>query len=232
MTRETPAVAMAATTRADAVGGEIRRMILSGELPAGTRLLQNQIAERFGVSTTPVREAFTALAREGLVRQDAHRGAIVFAPSVDDMRENYEIRATLESLAAEQAAVKITAAELRELTNLLKVMRKKIREDPAHHTRVLNPKFHLLVNSAARRPHLLQLIETFRSTSISYHALLDSSELSDDYIDSVQAEHDEIVAALTARDPLRAAEAVKCHIENNFAQLISRMPSPPGPLGL
>src|SRR5213593_1234309 len=79
-------------TRAEAIAAELRRAILVGELAPGDRLRQAEMAERYGVSTTPVREAFTALAGEGLVRQDAHRGVVVFSPSVDEVSETYEIR--------------------------------------------------------------------------------------------------------------------------------------------
>src|SRR5690349_13342936 len=99
---------MVPTTRAGAVAERLREMILSGELPGGTRVRQMDIAERFGVSSTPVREAFTALAREGLVRQDTHKGVVVQQPSIEDVRENYEIRMALESLAVERAATRIS----------------------------------------------------------------------------------------------------------------------------
>jgi DNA-binding GntR family transcriptional regulator len=69
-------------TRSEAVAGELRRMIQSGEFPPGARLRQAEIAARFGMSTTPVREAFMILAQEGIVRQDAHRGVVVFQPSL------------------------------------------------------------------------------------------------------------------------------------------------------
>ncbi len=63
-----------------------------------------EIARALGVSTTPVREALATLQREGLVRLHPQRGAVVFLPSVDDLREHYEIRAALESLAAAKTA--------------------------------------------------------------------------------------------------------------------------------
>src|ERR1700742_4105097 len=96
------------STRAAAVAEELRRLILSGELPAGTRLRQVELAQRFNVSTTPVREAFTVLARQGLVRHDVQRGVVVFTPTVGDVLENYEIRIALESLATEIAAKAIS----------------------------------------------------------------------------------------------------------------------------
>src|ERR1700747_1182118 len=95
-------------TRAAAVADGIREMIRSGELPPGTHLRQTDFAERFGVSTTPVREAFVALAREGLVTQDAHRGVVVFRPSLQELDEIYEIRIALEPLATEIAAKQLS----------------------------------------------------------------------------------------------------------------------------
>ena len=102
-------------TRAGAVAEKLRRLIQSGEIAPGSRLRQNELAERFGVSTTPVREAFAELAREGIVRLDAHRGATVFRPSLDELIEIYEIRGALEPLATELAAARATDDELAEL---------------------------------------------------------------------------------------------------------------------
>ena len=82
------------------VAERLRAQIVAGELAAGTKLRQVEIARRFGVSTTPVREALAALQREGLVRLHPQRGAVVFVPTVADLREHYEIRAALEALAA------------------------------------------------------------------------------------------------------------------------------------
>src|SRR4029450_3655286 len=106
-------------TRSAAVANELRRLIRSGELPAGARLRQLDIAERFAVSTTPVREAFASLAKEGLVRQDSHRGVVVFVPSSDDLLQNYEIRLALEPLATRIAATNATPDDLETLERLL-----------------------------------------------------------------------------------------------------------------
>jgi DNA-binding GntR family transcriptional regulator len=210
-------------TRSEAVAAELRRMILSGELPGGARLRQQEFADRFGVSSTPVREAFTALAREGLVRQDAHKGVVVFEASPEDVRENFEIRAALESLAAELAAKSITGEELAQLDELLSQMRKMIRRNPAEHNRVLNPRFHSIVNAAARRPRLLALIENLRGAAATYQALLVNTDLTDEYVDAVQAEHEEIVAELRAHSPKRAALAVRQHVGHAEAEILKAM---------
>src|SRR4051795_720276 len=86
------------------VAASLREDIVSGQLESGTRLRQVELAQRFGVSTTPVREALAALQSEGLVRLHPQRGAVVFVPTVEGLREHYEIRAALESLAASRTA--------------------------------------------------------------------------------------------------------------------------------
>ena len=86
-----PANSVGARRRTPARGDRRRRP------QAGTKLRQVEIARRFGVSTTPVREALAALQREGLVRLHPQRGAVVFVPTVEDLREHYEIRAALEA---------------------------------------------------------------------------------------------------------------------------------------
>src|SRR5882724_3312464 len=110
-------------TRAAVVARELRTLILSGEIPPGNHLRQAEIARRFGVSTTPVREAFVALAREGLVRRDAHRGVVVFSPSLSELAEIYEMRAALESLATELAATTLSARELAAIARVVERMR-------------------------------------------------------------------------------------------------------------
>jgi DNA-binding GntR family transcriptional regulator len=100
------------------------------------------------VSTTPVREAFAALAREGLARQNSHRGLVVLSTSADDARENVEMRAVLEAFAAEQAARTITEEELASLDALLVEMRAALRSDSAYDNQVLNPRFHAIINGA------------------------------------------------------------------------------------
>jgi DNA-binding GntR family transcriptional regulator len=110
-------------TIAGQVAERLKAEILAGERAPGTRLRQVEIARSYGVSTTPVREALATLQREGLVRHHAQRGAVVFLPSVDDLRHHYEIRAALESLAAAKAADHFEAAWARPLEQFLDEMR-------------------------------------------------------------------------------------------------------------
>ena len=100
------------TTITDALVDALRDEIRTGEIEPGSRLRQADVAQRFQVSTTPVREAFAALEREGLLVSSPHRGVVVFKPTVEDLKETYEIRIPLEALATEKAAENMTDDDL------------------------------------------------------------------------------------------------------------------------
>jgi DNA-binding GntR family transcriptional regulator len=208
--RSAPLVSISAT-RAAAVVSELRRLILSGELKAGERLRQVELAERFNVSTTPVREAFTALAREGLVRHDAQRGVVVFTPTTSDVRENYEIRTALEPLATELAAKSISAEELQQLQDVVEQMRHKSGLD----YQPLNREFHRIIYAAAGRPRLLALIESLRDAFEAYIAYDATVRPDPDYMTAAHAEHEAIAEALAARAPARARKLMLEHLSRN-----------------
>lgn len=203
-------------TRAEAVAERLREMIVGGELELGARLRQNEIAELFDVSTTPVREAFTSLAREGFVRQDAHRGVEVFRPTEADIRENYEIRLLLEPFASEHAARQIDDATLAELDEILAAMEEPIEFDLGTE---LNTRFHFVIYRAANRPQLLYVIERLRRAADVYVRVLLSRAITPAYRDAIRLEHRAIVDALKAHDPERAREATHAHLAHNLEQI-------------
>ena len=209
-------------TRAAAVGAELRRLILSGELPLGTKLRQVEISERFGVSTTPVREAFTTLAREGLVQQDAHRGVKVILPSQDDLRENYEIRILLEPTAARHAATLISEPELEELERQAARMKNASGDlDPVADAAVradANREFHRIIYDAAGRPRMAELIEQLRN-SADVFILLGIARPPLGYRKRTAREHAAILQALRARDGERAAIEVRKHLEKSLEHI-------------
>jgi DNA-binding GntR family transcriptional regulator len=211
-------------TRAGAVTERLRDMIKSHELPAGTRLRQAEFAERFGVSTTPVREAFVALAREGLVTQDPHRGVVVFEPSVDELHEIYEIRIVLEPLATEIAAKQITDDEIAALERIVTQMRKA---KPARFAQ-LNNEFHGRLYAATNRKRLVEIIDKLREAAANYVGI-GVIRYSPEYRKDAEREHDEIIAALKARAPKRAAKAMREHLEHSAqhnAELIGEPGTP------
>ena len=169
-----------------------------------------EIARRYGVSTTPVREALATLQREGLVRLHPQRGAVVFLPDVDDLREHYEIRAALEALAAAKAAERFEPEWAAPLLAGLDEMRVGAAGGALHRAQPALP--HGAVR-AQRRPRLVEMIAALRDASSAY---LHIYRAADDFpVERLDAEHREILAACLARDPERAARATREHLRGH-----------------
>lgn len=205
-----------AKTRAAAVANELRRMIRSGELPAGTRLRQDHLAERFGVSSTPVREALTVLARERLVRHDAHRGAVVYPPTAAEVQENFEIRLALEPLASQLAARHADEAvvvTLRDLHGRLDAVVTGVLagEDPSSYEHA-DGEFHLAIFSAAQRPLLLEMIEALRNAAVAYAHLHTPSGVDPDLLVQLHAHHAQLIDAIADRDVHLAHQLAADHV--------------------
>ena len=205
-------------TVAGLVAERLRAEIVAGRLPAGSKLRQVEIARRFGVSTTPVREALAALQREGLVRLHPQRGAVVFLPSVDDLREHYEIRAALEAVAAARTAERFEKAWAAPLEALLEEMR---TGPPAARYIELNQRFHTELYSYSQRPRLVEMIAGLRDASSAYLHIYRAA--ADFPVKRLDAEHRRILAACIARDAERAAAATREHLQNTVEHVASRL---------
>lgn len=195
-------------TIAEQIAAALRQEIVSGQLPAGTRLPQVEIAQRFGISTTPVREAFGLLQRDGLVQIDTHRGVTVFLPTIEDLIEHYEIRMALEMLAAEKAAERFQLQDVPPLVAILDEM--FATADSAHYVE-LNHQFHMNLYRPGVGSRLLTMIEELRNASLAYNHLYASADIPKD-AERLDAEHRAILAACQSNDPARASNAVRQHI--------------------
>jgi DNA-binding GntR family transcriptional regulator len=192
----------------------LREEIRSGGFRGGDRLRQVEIAERYGVSTTPVREAFAALERQGLLIIHPHRGAVVFRPTAENVRELYDIRIALEPLATAKAIPNLTAEDFDALEEILVQMGEVPPEDSTqYHT--LNEAFHFRIYEAANQPRLLALIASLRDSSASYVRLAHTEAQRD----LSNQEHRAILDACIARDPSRAAVAMVAHLEHFVARV-------------
>jgi DNA-binding GntR family transcriptional regulator len=203
-------------TVAEQVAATLRHEIATGQLAAGTKLRQVEVAQRFGVSTTPVREAFGLLQSEGLVQIDTHRGVTVFLPTIQDLIEHYEIRMALEMLAAEKASERFQAQDAPPLAALL---------DEMHETSdaVLyverNQQFHLQLYSLSGRSRLLTMIEELRNASNAYNHIYAAADVPRD-AQRLDTEHREILAACQANDPVHAANAVRHHLQQTVIHVM------------
>ncbi|HEY6568464.1 MAG TPA: GntR family transcriptional regulator [Actinomycetota bacterium] len=204
-------------TTAKVVAGMLRDEIQEGGLAPGTRLRQNEVAERFGVSTTPVREAFAQLQAEGLVRIDPHRGAVVFHPTAEDLLEYYEIREVLESLAVSHAIDRLTPAISKDLNDLIERMR---RTTDARRWLRLNDEFHLKLYECANRPHLRGLIDNLRDASTPYIYMFVANRKPSD---QANGEHQEILDACMRGDAKAAQRAIRDHLRHASRELAEQL---------
>ena len=158
-----------------------RRACSAASCVSGTRLRQEALADEFGVSRTPIREALRKLQASGLVELQPHRGALVRAPSAREIRDAYEVRAELEGLAAELAAQRIhqqqldglyeAQAEFRE--TLARMMQVRTDGGPAapdeeiERWRHANDLFHQLIQAAASNDVLVATLATCIAVSLA-----------------------------------------------------------------
>ena len=204
MRADTPPIALTGfVSKTDMVAALIRQLIITGELPAGEQLRQRDLAQRFQVSQTPVREALRGLESEGLVVGDTHRGFTVVEPDDGPVEENFQIRAALESLGASLAARKIDAGGIEALRGLNDRMRALGDDDPRYAD--LNRDFHLTVYEHAGSPLLLSLMR------LLWASLHGGPQVSRTHAESAH-QHDAIIDALSAGDAAAASARTRRHI--------------------
>jgi DNA-binding GntR family transcriptional regulator len=204
-------------TASEAVAERLRAEIQRGELRPGTRLRQGEVATRFGVSTTPVREAFALLQAQGLVRIDPHRGAIVFLPTAEDAQELYEIRIALETLAIGHAVKNLDPEELDELQVILEEMMKL---GTAEGWSDLHNRFHMLLYNSSGLPRLAMTIANLRDASSSYINMFVAQH---EGMDVSNEGHKEILEACRERNTRRAKKAVAQHLRVSEASLVASL---------
>jgi DNA-binding GntR family transcriptional regulator len=186
----------------------IRDKLLQGSLKAGTRLSDDVLAQEMGISRSPVREAITQLASEGLVEHRPRTGAFVKQPDRRELEELYEIREALEQYAVRQAALRIGAADLARLRELCDEMRGFVRECRKAPMAVAPPDlvqrflandlaFHTVLVGAAGNQRLTKLLTDFKILIQVFGF--------------VPVEHDARVLATTCRAHGHIARAVAQH---------------------
>src|SRR5262245_25421735 len=128
MPADTPSIAqLQQTSLSNLVQAEIERLILDGELAAGTKLTEATLAERLGVSRGPVREAFRMLEESGLVRTEKNRGVFVREVPLEEALEIFEVRAVMDLYVGRKLAQGLGADELRELRQLVDTMDRAVK---------------------------------------------------------------------------------------------------------
>ena len=190
---------------------QLFQAIEAGELKPADRLLETELATRFGVSRTPVREAIRRLEAEGIVTHMPRVGAVVRTLGQQEIVELYEMRIVLEATAATMAAKHAADAEIRTLESLNGEMA-EFANDPVKVAK-LNRQFHYCIMQAARNQFLAHSYQALSHALI----LLGKTTLeTQERVATVVAQHKDIIAALRASDPKAAKTAMRVHMETSL----------------
>jgi DNA-binding GntR family transcriptional regulator len=208
----------------DKLASQLHARVLSGELPSGTRLRQKALAEEFGVSRTPVREALRKLQAGGLVELQPNRGAVVRGLSPREIRDAYEVRAALEALAAGLAAERVNRQQLRRLEHAQREFRaalagtisrrkggREVGERDVRRWASANDEFHQTIHEASGNEvlagQLAQLAQNF-PRDLSRLVVSESTAM----LEANVREHEAILEALAQHDAEAAYERMRQHV--------------------
>jgi len=215
---ETYADAAPPVSRADYVQSILRQQILSGRIPPGTPIPQDEVAAQLGVSITPVREALRRLQSLGLVQYETHFGATVAELSRSDVQELYLLRAEVEGLAARLAAANMTADELDDLRHVHQQCLAAADADDVSAMAEGSRRFHRAVATAGGRTiiarHLQQIWES-HPVPVS-HSVWARPPVARHALDC----HQEIIDALSHRNAQEAERLMVDHVQVAIAERI------------
>jgi len=203
------------------VRDRLREAIVRGRFEPGSRLSESELAEAFGVSRGPVREALSGLQQEGLVHLQRHKAARVSEISKEDVAELYELRKDLERFAVKRAVRLATAEELAEMGTVAAAYGLAVKGGAVQEAVDLDMRFHDLIYEAARHARLRACWTSLLRSQI--HAFVLSSSLVDPgYMVPCVPEHAAIRDALRARDKEGALRLVDLHLDGAFERLLER----------
>lgn len=195
----------------DVVFNTLRQAILKGELEPGERLMEIQLAERLGVSRTPIREAIRKLELEGLVHMVPRKGAEVASISEKSLREVLEVRRSLEELAIELACQKITAEQIKELEEAEVQFADAVQKGDAMTIAESDEHYHDVIYQATDNSRLVQILNNLREQMYRYRL---------EYIKDADkrqilvVEHEHIIRAVKNHNIPEAKQAMREHIDN------------------
>ena len=201
----------------DVVFNTLRRAILKGELKPGERLMEIALADKLGVSRTPIREAIRKLELEGLVVMAPRKGAKVASITERDLNDVLEVRKGMEVLAISLACKRITGEELEKLETIEQSFQKLIESGNLTELAEMDVKFHDIIYQATNNQRLVQLLNNLREQMYRYRM----EYLKDIAVRRTLAEeHKAICRALRERDEQQAEQYVSIHIDNQQKAII------------
>lgn len=202
----------------DQVREAIRFAIIDGELVPGTLYSVQTLADSFGVSRTPVREALIDLSGQGMVRFERNRGVRILQTSIHGLQEIFGLRLLLEVPATHRAAQQLSAQQLKRIRRELDAMRTAAEADDEvtmmHHDRA----FHRIINDASGNQRLAEYVDGLRDLVLTRGITTRRSRS----LQAIVAEHEAILEALGRHDPDAAAAAMKTHLMGTALLLLKQ----------
>jgi DNA-binding GntR family transcriptional regulator len=202
----------------DVIFDTLRDAIIIGELKPGERLMEVHLAEKMGVSRTPVREAIRRLELEGLVNMIPRKGAHVADLSVKDIMDVLEVRANMDGLATALAAERINDDELKDLKNIQAQFNTYVKKENLNGTIKKDIEFHDVIYKSSRNEKLIQIINNLKEQVLRFRVIYLKDFISPR---EIIKEHMDIYEALSARDPEEARKLAEKHIKNQEITIIS-----------
>ena len=200
----------------------LRKEILRGDLKPGERLMEIQLANRLGVSRTPVREAIRKLELEGLVLMIPRRGAEVAKITEKSLRDTLEVRGTLEKLAVTLACQRITDKELEELRNAADHCGTFLNKNDLMGIAKADEKFHNVIYHATNNQKLIKILSNLSEQVYRYRV---------EYLKDVNTpaqiikEHKQLLEAIEEKDEGLASKIAEIHIDNQAKSIINKLRS-------
>ncbi|WP_373214665.1 GntR family transcriptional regulator [Ruminococcus sp. 5_1_39BFAA] len=201
----------------DVVFNTLRQAILKGELKPGERLMEIALAERLGVSRTPIREAMRKLELEGLVVMIPRRGAQVANITEKDLNDVLEVRIALENMAIEKACENMTEDSMSKLWVAAKEFERTTAEGNLVKMAEADVAFHEIIYQASGNRRLIQVLNNLREQIYRYRVEYLKEEETRNLL---VREHEEMTKAIRERDVKKAQEIAYEHVENQRMGII------------
>jgi DNA-binding GntR family transcriptional regulator len=211
------------TLLTDQVYAVIHAAILSGDLPAGSRLKVRDLAEQVGTSVMPVREAIRRLEETGLAEREPHKGAVVKSLTFEELIHVYDVRRLLETEAARLGSEKITPKDCDRMQSEYELMRKAIDERQVIPLLDHDEAMLAILYEAAGNPVLLQMIRALWQQCRAYKIVGAQGSLDDEKDDSLWRYLQDLVTAARNGEPAAAAAVNEASLLNARERIKSRL---------
>ena len=198
----------------------IREKILHGGYELGSRIREDDLAEEISISRTPVREAINRLVADGIIIKKSQRGLYLIDPDPEQIKDNIDIRISLEKLAVEKCIERSTDEDIEEIINSFKEFEKALKQKDYDACNKLDGEFHFLIAQMSKNSHLMSLLN---GLSAFFQLVRNEEKKSHPQKKNIGTlkEHRRIAKAIKYRDISAAKEAVEVNIQTMRSNLFN-----------